>query len=141
MERRTLSSGTEWEPRVGYSRAVRVGDRISVSGTTATDDAGAVVAVGDPYGQAKRAMENAVSAVEAAGGEVEDVVRTRMYVVDIDDWEAIGRAHADVFGAVRPATTMVEVSRLIEPELLVEVEAEAVVGSGTEGEADATDAA
>jgi enamine deaminase RidA (YjgF/YER057c/UK114 family) len=141
MERRTLSSGTEWEPRVGYSRAVRVGDRISVSGTTATDDAGAVVAVGDPYGQAKRAMENAVAAVEAAGGEVEDVVRTRMYVVDIDDWEAIGRAHADVFGAVRPATTMVEVSRLIEPELLVEVEAEAVVGSGTEGEADATDAA
>jgi enamine deaminase RidA (YjgF/YER057c/UK114 family) len=86
-------------------------------------------------------MENAVAAVEAAGGEVEDVVRTRMYVVDIDDWEAIGRAHADVFGAVRPATTMVEVSRLIEPELLVEVEAEAVVGSGTEGEADATDAA
>jgi enamine deaminase RidA (YjgF/YER057c/UK114 family) len=141
MERRTLSSGTEWEPRVGYSRAVRVGDRISVSGTTATDDAGAVVAVGDPYGQAKRAMENAVAAVEAAGGGVEDVVRTRMYVVDIDDWEAIGRAHADVFGAVRPATTMVEVSRLIEPELLVEVEAEAVVGSGTEGEADATDAA
>jgi len=141
MERRTLSSGTEWEPRVGYSRAVRVGDRISVSGTTATDDAGEVVAVGDPHGQAKRAMENAVDAVEAAGGAVGDVVRTRLYVVDIDDWEAIGRAHADVFGAVRPATTMVEVSRLIEPELLVEVEVEAVVGSGAECEAGATDAA
>jgi enamine deaminase RidA (YjgF/YER057c/UK114 family) len=141
MERRTLSSGTEWEPRVGYSRAVRVGDRISVSGTTATDDAGAVVAVGDPYGQAKRAMENAVAAVEAAGGAAGDVVRTRMYVVDIDDWEAIGRAHADVFGAVRPATTMVEVSRLVDPDLLVEIEAEAVVGSAAEGEADATDAA
>jgi enamine deaminase RidA (YjgF/YER057c/UK114 family) len=118
-----------------------VGDRISVSGTTATDDAGAVVAVGDPYGQAKRAMENAVAAVEAAGGAAGDVVRTRMYVVDIDDWEAIGRAHADVFGAVRPATTMVEVSRLVDPDLLVEIEAEAVVGSAAEGEADATDAA
>jgi enamine deaminase RidA (YjgF/YER057c/UK114 family) len=140
MERRTISSGTEWEPRVGYSRAVRVGERISVSGTTATDDAGGVVAVGDPYGQAKRAMENVVAAVEAAGGGVGDVVRTRLYVVDIDDWEAIGRAHADVFGDVRPATTMVEVSRLIEPELLVEVEAEAVVGSAAEGEAGAADA-
>ena len=140
MERRTISSGTEWEPRVGYSRAVRVGERISVSGTTATDDAGGVVAVGDPYGQAKRAMENVVAAVEAAGGGVGDVVRTRLYVVDIDDGEAIGRAHADVFGDVRPATTMVEVSRLIEPELLVEVEAEAVVGSAAEGEAGAADA-
>jgi enamine deaminase RidA (YjgF/YER057c/UK114 family) len=130
MDRRTVSSGTEWEARVGYSRAVRVGDRICVSGTTATDDAGEVVAVGDPYGQAKRAMENVVKAVEAAGGGVEDVVRTRMYVVDIDDWDDVGRAHAEVFGGVRPATSMVEVSRLIDPDLLVEVEAEAVVGSG-----------
>jgi enamine deaminase RidA (YjgF/YER057c/UK114 family) len=130
MGRRTVSSGTEWEPRVGYSRAVRVGDRIHVSGTTATDDAGEVVAVGDPHGQARRAMGNVVAAVEAAGGSVEDVVRTRMYVVDIDDWEAVGRAHAAMFGDVRPATTMVEVSRLVDPDLLVEVEAEAVVGSG-----------
>ena len=130
MDRRTVSSGTEWEARVGYSRAVCVGDRICVSGTTATDDAGEVVAVGDPYGQAKRAMENVVKAVEAAGGGVEDVVRTRMYVVDIDDWDDVGRAHAEVFGGVRPATSMVEVSRLIDPDLLVEVEAEAVVESG-----------
>lgn len=130
MTRRTVSSGTEWETRVGYSRAVRVGECIRVSGTTATDDAGEVVAVGDPYGQAKRAMENVVDAVEAAGGEVEDVVRTRMYVVDIDDWDEVGRAHAEVFGDVRPATSMVEVSRLIDPDLLVEVEAEAVVESG-----------
>lgn len=93
-------------------------------------DAGEVVAVGDPSGQARRAMENVVAAVEAAGGGVGDVVRTRMYVVDIDDWNAVGRAHAEVFGDVRPATTMVEVSRLIDPDLLVEVEAEAVVGGG-----------
>ncbi|AUV81163.1 hypothetical protein C2R22_05395 [Salinigranum rubrum] len=136
MNRRTVTSGTEWEPRVGYSRAVRVGDRICVSGTTATDDEGSVVAVGDPHGQAKRAMENVVSAVEEAGGAVEDVVRTRMYVVDIDDWEAVGDAHAEVFGDVRPATSMVEVSRLIDPDLLVEVEAEAVVGSGDENGAE-----
>ncbi|WP_372909696.1 RidA family protein [Salinigranum sp.] len=129
MNRRTVTSGTEWEPRVGYSRAVRVGDRICVSGTTATDEEGAVVAVGDPYGQARRAMENVVSAVEEAGGTVGDVVRTRMYVVDIDEWEDVGRAHAAVFGDVRPATSMVEVSRLVDPDLLVEVEAEAVVGS------------
>lgn len=130
MDRRTVSSDTEWEPRVGYSRAVRVGDRICVSGTTATNDAGDVTAVDSPYEQAKLAMRNVVDAVEAAGGRVEDVVRTRMYVVDIDDWEHVGRAHAEVFGDVRPATSMVEVSRLIDPELLVEVEAEAVVGSG-----------
>jgi enamine deaminase RidA (YjgF/YER057c/UK114 family) len=134
MDRRTVTSGTEWEPRVGYSRAVRVGDRICVSGTTATDEEGAVVAVGDPYGQARHAMENVVSAVEEAGGAVGDVVRTRMYVVDIDEWEEVGRAHAEVFGDVRPATSMVEVSRLVDPDLLVEVEAEAVVGSAGEGE-------
>ncbi|WP_136602133.1 RidA family protein [Salinigranum halophilum] len=129
MDRRTVSSDTEWEPRVGYSRAVRVGDRICVSGTTATDDAGEIVGVGDPYEQARWAMRNVVAAVEAAGGDVGDVVRTRMYVVDIGDWEHVGRAHAEVFGDVRPATSMVEVSRLVDPELLVEVEAEAVVGS------------
>lgn len=130
MDRYDVSSGTRWESRVGYSRAVRVDDRIWVSGTTATNDAGEIVAIGDPYGQAKRAMENVAAAVEAAGGRVEDVVRTRLYVVDIDDWEQVGRAHAEVFGDVRPATSMVEVSRLIDPDLLVEVEAEAVVGSG-----------
>lgn len=134
MNRRTVTSGTEWEPRVGYARAVRVGDRICVSGTTATDEEGAVVAVGDPYRQAKRAMENVVSAVEDAGGTVGDVVRTRMYVVDIDEWEEVGRAHAAVFGDVRPATSMVEVSRLVDPDLLVEVEAEALVGSAGECE-------
>jgi enamine deaminase RidA (YjgF/YER057c/UK114 family) len=134
MNRRTVTSGTEWEPRVGYSRAVRVGDRICVSGTTATDEEGAVVAVGDPYRQAKHAMENVVSAVEEAGGAAGDVVRTRMYVVDIDEWEEVGRAHAAVFGDVRPATSMVEVSRLVDPDLLVEVEAEAVVGSAGERE-------
>jgi enamine deaminase RidA (YjgF/YER057c/UK114 family) len=129
MDRRTVSSGTEWERRVGYARAVRAGDRIVVSGTTATDDAGAVVGVGRPYEQARYAMETVVDAVEAAGGTVGDVVRTRMYVVDIDDWEAVGRAHAEVFGPANPATTMVEVSRLIDPDHLVEIEAEAVVGS------------
>ena len=133
VNRRTVTTDTEWEPRVGYSRAVRVGDRICVSGTTATDDAGEAVAVDDPYGQARHAMENAVAAVEATGGEVEDVIRTRMYVVDIDDWEDVGRAHAEVFGDVRPATTMVEVSRLIDPDLLVEVEVEAVVGDRVDG--------
>ena len=137
MNRRTVTSGTEWESSVGYSRAVRVGDRICVSGTTAIDDAGEIVAVGDPYGQARRAMENAVAAVEAAGGQVEDVIRTRMYVVDIDDWEDVGRAHAEVFGDVRPATTMVEVSRLIDPDLLVEIEIEAVVGRNDDGDNDA----
>ncbi|MFC6826244.1 RidA family protein [Halopelagius fulvigenes] len=129
MRREAISSGTEWEPRVGYSRAVRTGDVIRVSGTTATDEEGNAVGADDAGAQAKRALSNVVSAVEELGGEKEDVVRTRMYVADIDDWEAVGEAHGSFFRdvPVRPASTMVEVSRLIDPNLLVEIEAEAVV--------------
>ena len=128
MERTTVSSGTEWESRVGYSRAVRVGDTVHVSGTTATDEAGEVVGEGDAHVQTRRALENVVSALGEADASIGDVVRTRMFVVDIDDWEAVGRAHGEVFGDVRPATSMVEVSRLIDPRMLVEVEAVAIVG-------------
>lgn len=127
MERTTVSSGTEWESRVGYSRAVRVGDQVHVSGTTATDEEGGIVGEGDAYAQTRRALEIVASALSEAGSSLEDVVRTRMYVTDVDEWEAVGRAHAEVFGDVRPATSMVEVSRLIDPRMLVEVEAVAVV--------------
>lgn len=127
MERQRVTTGTEWEPRVGYSRAVRVGDRILVSGTTATDDDGDPVAPGDPEAQTRRALEIVVDDIEEAGGAREDVVRTRMYVTDADDWEAIGEVHGEFFSDVRPAATLVEVSSLVEPEYLVEVEAEAVV--------------
>jgi len=127
MERQLVSSGTEWEAAVGYSRAIRVGDRVSVSGTTATDGEGNVVGVDDPGAQAEQAIANVERALVEAGATLEDVVRTRMYVTDIDDWEAIGCAHEAAFGDVRPATSMVQVERLIDPELLVEVEAEAVV--------------
>ena len=126
MDRTTVSSGTEWESKVGYSRAVRAGSQIHVSGTTATDENGDVVAPGDPYRQAKRALETVESALEEAGASLEDVVRTRLYVTDIDDWEAIGRAHGEVFGEIRPAASMVEVQRLIDPDHLVEIEAVAV---------------
>lgn len=129
MERRRVSSGTEWEPRVGYSRAIRVGDRVLVSGTTATDEDGEVVAPGDPVAQTHRALENVVDALEEAGATVEDVVRTRLFVTDVDRWEAIGEVHGELFGHVRPASTMVEVSRLVDPALAVEVEAEAIVES------------
>ncbi|MCY4729552.1 RidA family protein [Natronomonas gomsonensis] len=128
MERNRISTGTEWEPKVGYSRAMCVGDRILVSGTTATDEDGDPVAPGDPERQTRRALEIVVDAIEDAGGRREDVVRTRMYVVDADDWETIGEVHGEFFGDVRPASTMVEVSSLIGPEYVVEVEAEAVVG-------------
>mgnify|MGYP006296434433 CR=1 FL=1 len=131
MSRQHVSSGTEWEERVGYSRAVRTGDRVVVfvvSGTTATDDAGDPVAVGDPYGQAKHALGMVDDALAEAGASVDDVIRTRMYVTDADDWPAVGRAHREVFGEARPAATMVQVDGLIDPDLCVEIEAEAVIG-------------
>ena len=128
MERRNISSGSAWEPKIGYSRAVVVGNRVIVSGTAPVAEGGGTAAPGDPYGQTKRCLEIILKALESAGASAKDVVRTRMFVTDITRWEEYGRAHGEVFGDIRPATTMVGVAALIEPDMMVEVEAEAIIG-------------